>query len=238
MAIEYFTEEVVQKLKYYVYRLIDPRNGETFYVGKGKGQRIFDHVKGDIKVDEQSAANPKLNRIHKIQALGMNVEHVIHRHGMEEDMAKEVEAALMDAYPGLVNRIAGTGSTDRGTQHVNEIVMKYSTEEFVVEEPLILISVRQLGEEIGIYEAVRGVWKLNLKRAEKHKLVLAHINGLVRGAYRPKEWMEDMYEDFPGRIGFNGTKAETEVWEKYVWKRVPTKYRIQGARAPARYLSP
>ena len=31
-----FTPEVAEKLKTYVYRLIDPRNGETFYVGKGR----------------------------------------------------------------------------------------------------------------------------------------------------------------------------------------------------------
>ena len=36
-----FPHDVVDKLKHYVYRLIDPRNGETFYVGKGKGDRVF-----------------------------------------------------------------------------------------------------------------------------------------------------------------------------------------------------
>jgi len=30
-----FTKEVSDLLKYYLYRLIDPRNGETFYVDKG-----------------------------------------------------------------------------------------------------------------------------------------------------------------------------------------------------------
>jgi hypothetical protein len=36
-----FPPGVAEKLKTYVYRLIDPRNGETFYVGKGKGDRVF-----------------------------------------------------------------------------------------------------------------------------------------------------------------------------------------------------
>jgi hypothetical protein len=36
-----FPPGVAAKLKYYVYRLIDPRNGETFYVGKGKEDRVF-----------------------------------------------------------------------------------------------------------------------------------------------------------------------------------------------------
>ena len=36
--------EVQEELGNYVYRLIDPRNGETFYVGKGKGNRIYAHI--------------------------------------------------------------------------------------------------------------------------------------------------------------------------------------------------
>ena len=36
---ESFPADVARKLKTYVYRLIDPRNGETFYVGKGHGNR-------------------------------------------------------------------------------------------------------------------------------------------------------------------------------------------------------
>ena len=86
---------------------------------------------------DRNAVDPKLKRIREIRALGMDVQHVIHRHGMSEAVAREVEAALIDAYPGLVNRVAGSGSRDRGTRHVDEIVLEYNAEEFVVEEPLI-----------------------------------------------------------------------------------------------------
>ena len=240
-----FTQEIVDELRSYVYRLIDPRNGETFYVGKGQGQRVFDHVSGAVSDSDQSAVDPKLERINEIHALGMNVAHVIHRHGMSDAVAKEVEAALIDAYPGLVNRVVGSGSKDRGTRHVDEIVLEYSAEEFVVEEPLILISIGKLWKERGVYEAVRGLWKLRVERAERYKLVLAHVRGVVRGAYRPKKWMKGTVENFPiergelpERIGFVGTDAEPGVWERYVGKRVPVEYRKRGARAPARYLSP
>lgn len=37
-----FPPGVTEMLNFYVYRLIDPRNGQTFYVGKGRGNRVFD----------------------------------------------------------------------------------------------------------------------------------------------------------------------------------------------------
>ena len=246
MSRDGFPQEVVEALGCYVYRLIDPRNGETFYVGRGRGQRVFDHVKGSVGDADQGAADPKLERINKIQALGMDIAHVIHRHGMSESTAKEVEAALIDAYPGLENRVAGAGSRDYGTRHVSEIIQEYSAKEFVVGEPLILISIGQLWEKLGVYEAVKGIWRLDMGRARRRKLVLAHVRGVVRGAYRPEEgkWWRATEADVPGRpdlvgkIGFEGDKAEPEVWERYVGKRVPAKYRKRGAQASCRYLDP
>jgi len=43
--IESFPPNVARKLKTYVYRLIDPRNGETFYIGKGQNNRVFSHIR-------------------------------------------------------------------------------------------------------------------------------------------------------------------------------------------------
>ncbi|MGK3600290.1 LEM-3-like GIY-YIG domain-containing protein, partial [Escherichia coli] len=37
MSQRKFTKEEIEHLGWYVYRLIDPRDGSTFYVGKGKG---------------------------------------------------------------------------------------------------------------------------------------------------------------------------------------------------------
>ena len=39
-----FMTEITDKLEHYVYRLLDPRNGETFYVGMGSDNRVFEHV--------------------------------------------------------------------------------------------------------------------------------------------------------------------------------------------------
>ncbi len=244
MSKDEFPQEVVDALGCYVYRLIDPRNGETFYVGRGRGQRVFAHLKGSVSDGDQSAADPKLERINEIRGMDMDVAHVIHRHGMSESTAKEVEAALIDAYPGLENRVAGAGSRDYGTRHVSEIIQEYSAQEFVVGEPLILISIGQLWRKRGVYGAVKGRWRLDMERAKRRKLVLAHVRGVVRGAYRPEKWTRTTAQDVPdhphlaGRIGFDGIEAEPEVWERYVGKRVPARYRKRGAQASCRYLSP
>lgn len=44
----------------------------------------------------------KLKRIREIRMDRFEVAHVIHRHGMTEEQAFEVEAALIDAYPNQV----------------------------------------------------------------------------------------------------------------------------------------
>ena len=81
MPADRFPSEVTDVLKWYVYRLIDPRNGETFYVGKGQGNRIFEHAKGLLDSDPEEVSDPKLQRIKDIRLAGLEVSHVIHRHG-------------------------------------------------------------------------------------------------------------------------------------------------------------
>lgn len=58
---------VADHLKWYVYRLIDPRNGETFYVGKGRGNRVFEHSKGALSAPkDEDVVDLKLQRIKEI----------------------------------------------------------------------------------------------------------------------------------------------------------------------------
>lgn len=38
-----FDEKTKQKLKKYVYMLIDPRDNRPFYIGQGVNDRVFDH---------------------------------------------------------------------------------------------------------------------------------------------------------------------------------------------------
>lgn len=119
--LELFPPEVAERLRTYVDRLIDPRNGETFYVGKGKGNRVFHHVRAEDTLDGDSADN-KMKRIREIRLAGFKVAHVIHRHGLEDVTVLQVEAALIDAYPGLTNVAGGAGGDEFGVMHAMEII--------------------------------------------------------------------------------------------------------------------
>lgn len=249
---------VIRRLENYVYRLIDPRNGETFYVGVGKNKRVLDHVRGALRpaetapgmepneLDYEDEANLKLARINQIRKAGFEVGHIIHRHGITDPKtARLVEAALIDAYPGISNRLTGHGSTDYGCRHLEEIIRAEALEEFVPTEPLVLISIGQTFEEDteSVYENTCKAWRASLDRAKAYCLVLAHSGGIVRGVFRPTEWVEatranfpKLAADMPTRIGFHGKEAEPEVQSQYMNHRVPTQYRAPGAANPFRYI--
>jgi hypothetical protein len=73
---------------YYVYDLVDPRNGQTFYVGKGKGSRRFQHVKEALR----GAHNRKCDMIRSIIADGLEHEPRIISHHVCEQEALDAEA--------------------------------------------------------------------------------------------------------------------------------------------------
>ncbi len=88
-----FSQSVIEKVQYYVYFLMDPRNKEVFYVGKGKDNRVFQHAEDAIS---NQVETDKLDRIREIRQSGHEVQHFILRHGLNEREAFEIEAAVID----------------------------------------------------------------------------------------------------------------------------------------------
>jgi hypothetical protein len=236
--IESFPPGVATKLKTYVYRLIDPRNGETFYIGKGKGNRVFSHIHEKVEGDE---LDNKLKRIREIRRAGFEVAHVIHRHGLDDKTAFEVEAALIDAFPGLTNTVGGSGSNDYGVMHAKEIITRYSAEPAVFQHKALMINVNRTASERSLYEATRYAWKISMSKAKEAEVILATERGLIVGAFAATDWLEATPENFPGReevpgrLGFVGREAPAEIRQLYVGKRVPDEFRPRGAANPIRY---
>ena len=230
---QYFSDEVCKAIGNYVYRLIDPRNGETFYVGKGTGNRVFDHAAGAIKADsENDSFNLKQHRIREIQNARLEVIHVIHRHEIPDAAVYEVEAALIDAYSGLANIQAGHGSNSKGPMNHREIIAKYSmpTLEESPPEKLLLININaieDLSDESAIYDQVRYAWRLSVDRARQAEIVLAVLRGVVVGAFIAEEWLPATRRNFPEldratdeagttRHGFRGRRVEDCIWDRFV----------------------
>jgi uncharacterized protein len=245
-----FSESVTQKLKYYVYRLIDPRNGMTFYVGRGQGNRIFSHAAGsDNPTDSEDSETLKLRTIWAIKNAGLEVQHVIHRHGMDESAAKEVEAALIDSYSGLTN-IQGGFDNNRGVMHAEEVLRAYEAPEARFRHNVILININRSSEDQEPYDAVRYAWKISPIKALKFDYVLAVRRGLIIGVFKAKEWLPATIEHFPslftsregygpreGRYGFRGEAAPDDVKSLYLHKRIPAALFRRGAANPIRYVT-
>lgn len=236
-----FSSHVANELKYYVYRLIDPRNGETFYIGKGIGSRVFAHIKGEADANDD-ALSEKLIRIRQTRLDGFEVAHVIHRHGLDEKEAYEVEAALIDAFPEVTNQVGGRYSDERGLMHAQQIIERYEAEEAEFLHKALLISINKSAiEQEDIYAAVSFAWKIDPNKAAAAEFIMAEQQGVIVGVFTADKWLPATPENFPGREeykegrwGFIGRPAPEEIQTHYLRKRTPKRKR--GAATPIRYV--
>ena len=225
-----FSEKIKEELGNYVYRLIDPRNDETFYVGKGQGNRVFDHAEGKFEnLKDSESNNPnasesaepnqtnfKEERIKSILAEKREVCYIIHRHKIPDEAVLHVEAAVIDSFPGLTNIQNGYMSNETGPMSIEQIKRKYDLPEIDIgKDKILLINVNSLEENNDkekIKEQVECAWKVDTKRAERADFVLAVQRGVCIGAFKNNNWIPATESEFPrlgkdvpGRYGF---KAE------------------------------
>lgn len=233
-----FTTDAINEIGNYVYRLIDPRDFQTFYVGRGVGNRVFQHAKEELKHFEENedALSMKLEQIREIRLAGKEVICVIHRYGLTKEQAMEVESALIDCYPGLTNLVSGYGS-DRGVITADDL--QNTLERPVYEEPedldyIIIKTTRNAINNNGnLYEATRRAWRANLERAKKVKIVLSVIGGIVREVYEVSEWYRSPESE--NRIEFYGKPAKDEIANLFRGKMIPEYYRKKGMSSPFLY---
>jgi len=242
--INEFLTEVINEIGFYVYRLIDPRNGNTFYVGKGKGNRVFAHMSGALAYEgDEDEVSEKIGTIREIHQSGLTVIHVIHRHGMDNDTALEVEAALIDAFPGLSNEAGGRGNRERGAMNALQIQNIYKAEVInEITDKCIIVKIKQWSVDRyngslseAIYEATRSAWKMSMARASKAEYVLSVMDGVIKAVYCDIKWKN--HQERVGRLEFDGIEASETVKQKYIGKRIPPEYRKQGLASPCLYVN-
>jgi uncharacterized protein len=136
-----FSPATIEAIGSYVYVLAD-LNDQVFYVGKGQGNRVFDHVdevrrlrsddpkrllvspeEEDVDADGLS---PKRQRIAALLKAGPGPAMYIVREGLTPEQALLIEATLisvLDWQQGgvLTNQVAGHGTTHLGLKSVHEL---------------------------------------------------------------------------------------------------------------------
>ena len=230
-----FSQLTQERIKYYVYCLRDPDTNETFYIGKGIGNRVFSHANGELEKDKNYE---KIDIIKSIRKKGKQVDHWIIRHGLSEKEAFEVEAALIDfiGLDNLSNNVKGH-NTDRGKISCEELNLRLGAEKIVIEDNIMIIKINSQFridmKQEEIYEATRRSWVASKKRAEKADYVLSTCNGIVREVFKPTEWFK---EEDSNRIGFFGEVAQKRIREKYLHKSIE-EYVTRGNANPIQYIS-
>lgn len=232
-----FSQSVIEQLKYYVYFLRDPRDETVFYIGKGIGNRIFNHVACSLDTELSS---DKIERIKEIEASGQKVQHLVLRHGLDESAAFEVEAALIDfvGLSNLSNSQGGHYSGDFGIKSTDEINAMYNAEKLDTNLPIMLININKLyHRDITVdelYEATRKAWVLSGRR-EKAKYAVATYRGLTREIYDIESWFPIQTET-KTRWGFEGKIAPEQIRSALRYKSI-THYFERGAANPIKYVN-
>lgn len=145
MNLHRFSDATIVSIKSYVYALADQMD-RIFYIGKGKGNRVFDHVGGVRELlvsdplglllvpDQEQDEDPELNgllsdkrqRIAGLLRQGGCPKMYILREGLDETQALAIESVLISVLDwqlkgGLTNLAAGHGTYQFGLKTVDEL---------------------------------------------------------------------------------------------------------------------
>jgi hypothetical protein len=239
-----FPKTVANALKYYVYIYIHPITREVFYVGKGKGDRVFNHL-------QEEGESQKVRLIQELNSVGLSPEIEILIHGIEDEItAFRIEAAVIDllGVHKLTNQQSGWKSATFGRMTIQQVIATYAKEPTSIAEPSVLIRISQLFRysmsEMELYDYTRGYWKINKERAAAAQYAFAVYEGIIQEVYSILQWVDagstlnTRNDLFPvhGRFEFIGNLAPPEIRTKYKFKSVEHLFQ-KGNMNPILYVN-
>lgn len=263
-SIKQFSEMALRQLNgFYVYALIDPRDNQIFYIGKGTANRVFSHEAESGKSPKSEKA--KLQRIQEIESAGYDVKRLIVNWGLTEAEAFAAEATLIN----LINFISPDTLTNAvAGHHVHESLtaedfeLLHGAEHLKAENirhNILCIKINQRYHRDmtpkEMYDAVRGIWRasMNTIKSKRIEYVFGVYNQLIVAVYKPDEWHyvhecidaphldeldADGFERVKNRIYFTCADYEQldENQQFYLHKSIADLKVNQSAQNPITYL--
>lgn len=184
-------------LGFYVYALRDPDTKEVFYIGKGKGERILQHVTEAGK--NPSSEKAKLKRIKEIEERGKTVDHLFIRTGINsESEAFAIEQAVIDAFAAnrhgesgnakLTNLVSGHEHSERGLASLETVLARHASPRTPrIDRPILVLKLNRKWEpdmnQEDLLRVSRGVWRVGKEARDRAQIALVISFGVIRGVY-------------------------------------------------------
>lgn len=235
------TRKVKDEIKTYVYVYIDPRNNKPFYIGRGQGDRVFDHLS-----DETDSV--KVAVIKELDSLRLKPTIEILRHGLSQEESKLVESVCIDllGLENLTNEVKGKYSRQYGRSSIEDLVRRYDAPPVTIDiERCIAININKTYRPgmsaRQLYECTRGVWPLKEANINTAEYALAVYQEVILEVYKIEKWFSagavfsERVHLSSMRVEFVGNLAPI-ISQKYKGKSLPGLF-SSGARFPVRYIN-
>jgi hypothetical protein len=217
-----FDDNTYAKLQCYVYVLRSPNDKRIFYIGKAGGRasqgnrRVLEHFDEAEEWLRARSSEPteKVRKIAEIWRDEEPVEWFVVRHGLTEDVALDVEAALIDTLGISANRetsniVRGHGAHDRGLLSAQDVAAIAATP--VTPNAYKRVFIFQIQNAASsadsLKDAVEGNWKVidAHRRVDDHPVAVGLVNGVSRIALQIAGWRE--FPPDSGTYRFEGVPA-------------------------------
>jgi hypothetical protein len=228
----------------------------VFYVGKGKGNRLYHHAIRAKRVDGDSSDRLKLDRIRAVHSAGRDVGVELIRFGLDgERIAFAVEAAAIDVLkidgnPLGANLVRGHGSNDdgygQGHELLEDVIARLAARKVEIDPNLPVLLIRHsraqwLDPGHDLYEKTRKWWRIG-KRRENAKFAFAVYDGIARAVFRIDRWKAPGAADLEGnpdragRWAFVG-KLDEQMTEQFRFVDVRPYLGSAGSQNPVKYVN-
>lgn len=208
----------------YVYVYSDPDDHKPFYIGRGKGNRVFNHLTYDAtKKNKDPKENKKIEKLEELRKKKKDPIIEILIHGLDLETAKAVETAAIDliGVNNLTNQKRGDKAEEYGIMDVTSLNAKYQRdilEEEDITDNVMMININKLYSSnmtpFELYEATRGYWRVGKINSDKVKIVLSVYGGMVLEVYEVAGWYDELSTMMDSRASETALLYEEDYGEE------------------------